>query len=162
MSPLTCSRSAELSAVLRSGNLPAAWEPSLREHVDKCRQCSDQVLVSETLKAARMKMMAAAPMGSPQLLWWRAQVRRRNEALEKLSKPTSVAGTVAALCTLLVAVVLLVWRAQGSDGWLQWLSGVPGSLESLWTATSLLLPLAMVGALVVLGGFAVYLAADKG
>ena len=163
MSPLTCARSVELSVVLRSGNLPSTWEPSLREHVQTCRQCSDQLLVSQSLRTARSATMAAAPMGSPQLLWWRAQLRRRNEALEKLSKPTSIVGTVAALSTLAVALALLAWQAKGTELWLAWLGSVPEGLhlDSMWSTTSLLLPLSMAAALLVLGGFALYLATDR-
>ncbi len=166
MTPFSCARTHELATVLKAGHLPAAWESSLRNHVNECRECSDYLLVSRTLRAARAESLQAAPLSSPSLLWWRAQLRRRHEAFQQISRPTSIIGRLALFSTFLVALVTLFWQRQQSAEWLRWLFGLQDSTHHVALAAQLsiwnvLLGVVALGALAVLGGFALFLASDK-
>ena len=102
-----CPRETEVQAILRRGHWPDACEPELREHVATCDRCSSGLIVRHTFQRARVEALTAAPINHPGLLWWRAQLRRRNEALERVSKP-AMTGQLFALCiSILTAVILL-------------------------------------------------------
>lgn len=168
MSYFPCSRADELAAELKAGHLQDAWDPSLREHVENCRHCSDVIVVTQALKGARSESVESAHIPSPSMLWWRAQLRRRNEALERISKPTSWVGRFALLSTLLVALVLLVGQVQQIGEWLRRLTGITNShtlslgTQSPSSAWSVVLMVLTFGALALLGGYIVYLATEKG
>lgn len=168
MSPMSCPRMKELTAVLKVGCLPSAWDKSLCSHVESCSECSDYILVFQSLHAARAETMNTLPPVTPGVIWWRAELRRRKEAFELLCKPTSIIGRLALSSTLVFAAVLLAWQIRQVDHWLKWISDLPTSntfhLESLWSVTStlsVLVPLSMIGILALLGAFALYLATDK-
>src|ERR1700733_13570315 len=99
-----CPHEAEARAVLRSGHWPDACEPELRHHVESCDRCASQLLVLHAFQSARAETVRVARVGHPGLLWWRAQLRRRNEALERVSKPIATAHIFAVCVSLLAAV----------------------------------------------------------
>ena len=167
MSLINCARSPELTTALKAGHLPSAWEPSLRDHVEACRQCNDLLLVTSALQAARAKSMQTAPLASPSLLWWRAQLRRRNHALHRISQPTSIFGKLALLGTITVAVVAVLWQRQQGAEWVRWLFGfqdVANSHHALATQIpiwNLLLGVLSLGAIALLSALALFLAAER-
>lgn len=168
MNFLSCPRSRELESVLKSGCLPGAWDDSLRHHVQTCSECRDYAVVHQAFRAERRATMDTIPAVSPGVIWWRAQLRKRKEALELLGKPTSIAGRLAFLSTVVLAFVFFVWQGTHVSEWWKWISNLSTSsashFESFWTIPSgwsLLLPLSMLGLLALLGGFALYLATDK-
>ena len=73
----SCVREKEVSELLRQGHWPHACTAELHAHVDGCRACRDLVLVAASFQKARAQAAGAAPLQSPGLLWWRAQLRRR-------------------------------------------------------------------------------------
>lgn len=168
MSPFSCPRTPELASALKAGHLRSAWDPSLREHVEACRHCADYLVLSNTLHAAREASMREVPSLSPGLLWWRAQLRRRNQALQQISRPTAVIGKLALLSTFIVAVVALLSQRREGAEWLRWLFGLTEGVNShhallatqipIW---SLLLGILSLGAIALLGALALFLAADK-
>src|SRR5262249_19678265 len=107
MSLFACSSEKEVQAALRQGHWPHACDPDLRAHVNGCRDCHELFLVTQSLQKAKANGERLAGTGSPGLLWWRAQLRRRNEAIECVTEPLALAeraglfGLVAAFCVLL-------------------------------------------------------------
>ena len=167
-----CPREAEAQAVLRRGHWPDACEPELREHVATCDRCSSRLLLLETFQTARAQSMQAAHLGHPGLLWWRAQLRRRNEALERVRKP-AMTGQLFALCiSIFTAVALLGSQIRKGVDWSSWLHGwLPapsalspsGALSLLASAKAgwgLMLLLTGFGTAILLGAVVVYLATD--
>jgi len=82
-----CSREQEVRASLRAGHWPEGCGEELRAHVQSCRRCDDLVLVALTVRMLQSEFEKAAPVFSPGLLWWRAQLRRRHVAVEWTAKP---------------------------------------------------------------------------
>ena len=72
-------------------------------------------MVSQTLQQAKSNGAQLAQLhltrvnGSPGLLWWRGQLRRRNEAIQSVAEPLALAEKVG-LLGLLVAFCILVWQ----------------------------------------------------
>ena len=161
-----CSREKELADVLAKGQWPHACPDELHSHVADCRSCADLVLVAGVFQSARNRSVASANLPSPGVLWWRAQLRRRNTAIQRIGRPILGAQIFALAVSLLVAGGLLV--SQGLH-WMSWLEALPQSLhlEALWPSTlpnfagglSLLVP--VLATVALLSGVVVYLASEK-
>lgn len=163
-----CPREKELCALLARGQWPTAAAPDLRAHVSTCRSCSDLALVSETLQTARAQTLAAARPVPAGVLWWRAQLRRRNAAVEQLARPLLGAQIFAMAVVLLAGLGFLLFEARHNDAWLLWLQHLPQDPALRWDnlrATLEAAPhwswLLMGPALALLGGIAVYVATDR-
>jgi hypothetical protein len=125
-------------------------------------------LVTQTFQRARTESERAAPCGSPSLLWWRAQLRRRNAAAERVSRPITIAQTFAWFVTVLVGVVFVASQYSHGLHWASWWSEfVPprafhllpfGSGQVGW---NLVLLISGFAVLALLSALVVYLAAEK-
>jgi hypothetical protein len=166
-----CSHENEVAELLRRGQWPAACSPELRAHVSACRSCGDQVLVTEAFLRSRAETSGAAPITTPSALWWRAQLRRRNAAVERIGKPILGAQIFALAINLLIVVAFLAYQARHGMGWLSWLEQLPEAyslhLDNL-SQSALLNPgwdlmvlIPALATLALLGGVVVYLASEK-
>ena len=166
-----CAREKEIAELLRLGHWPDAASAGLREHVSGCRMCGDFVLVTQTFQATREQSSSPRPFQSPGVLWWRAQLRRQNAAVERMNKPILGAQIFALSITALLAVGFVVFQAAHGLRWLSWFADLslpkPSYVETVQALTSvtsgwslgLLVP--GVAALALLSGVVVYLAADR-
>jgi hypothetical protein len=167
----TCSHEAEIKRLLQLGHWPQSCTPELRAHVDDCRACGDLVLVTEAFRNARAASMHAAQLPPPGVLWWRAQLRRRNEAVQRINKPILGAQIFALAVTLLIAVGFLAWQVRDGWNWMKWLASLAQSQvfhwEVLWpfaSAKSVAGFLSLIPALVLLAlvsGVVLYLGSEK-
>jgi hypothetical protein len=164
-----CPHEAEVQAILRHGHWPEACDPEFRAHIETCRTCSDQLLVLHAFHAARAVSMQTARVEHPNLLWWRAQLRRRNEALQRVGKPITRAQIFALCISILAAAALL--RSQITK-WFNWSSSPPepaaaSHFDTLSFFSSItadwgpLLLLTGLGTVVLLSAVAIYLASDR-
>jgi anti-sigma factor RsiW len=164
-----CPHEAELQAIVRSGHWPDACEPELRKHVETCGRCAEQVLVLHAFQTARAQTVHAARADHPNLLWWRAQLRRRNEALQRVSRPITTAQIFALCISIVTAAALLISQLRKGFSWSSWLpdpSSAPNFdalsfFTSLKTDWGLLLLLTGVGTVVLLSAVVLYLASDR-
>jgi hypothetical protein len=161
----SCSHQQEVAAALRERRWPEASTSELRKHVEACAGCKDLVLVTQTLQQARQETMRMARPIPAGLLWWRAQLRRREIAVERAAKPITLVETLALAGTLLMAAVLAIGQRAELADWLRGLRDLSYSgalpLDALWPASSggtlwtlLVGSAAFFG---VLGGVAAYL-----
>jgi hypothetical protein len=165
-----CSSEKELEATLRQGHWPHACDPDLRAHVEGCRRCQELVLVTQTLQKAKSNGEQLARLRSPGLLWWRAQLRRRNEAIQSVTEPLDLAQKVG-LIALLAAFCVLVWQGSRSGILLYFFQGLSSSgfspLKELWAVVSganlwiIVLGATGLGTLAFLAGFAIFLLRDE-
>lgn len=165
-----CSFEREVAQALKNGHWPEGCGAELRAHVDACGNCSDLVLVTQTFQKARSESERTAPSGSPSLLWWRAQLRRRNAATERVVLPITMAQTFAWSVLGLVGVVFVASQYHHGLQWASWWAefvsqgaihfariGI-GSGALNW---NVLLLFSGLGVLALLSGLVVYLASDK-
>jgi hypothetical protein len=156
-----CAREKEVIDLLHGGRWPAACEPELREHVAGCSLCVQTVLLKSAFAAALVKAKGEVRLEAPGVVWWRAQLRRRSEAVERVNRPIVRAQRFALLINLLAAVALLASQWRHGFRLAAWLSGVaeapvfhPGVL---WTTAA-----QHPGwTLMVRGGITVYLATER-
>ena len=169
MRPYFCSWQDEIAAALHEGTLPDA----LREHTNACRQCADLVLVTEAFQQERALATQATSshtraqsLATPSLLWWRAQLRQRNQALERVTRPIFLAEKIALIGVVLSAVGLILWQGDWMTSLLNSLvdsfSDPANAALSSTTANWMILSLiAGFGSLVAFSGLAVYLIRKK-
>jgi len=168
MIPRACSYEKELTQALKDGHWPQGCGPELRAHVDGCGNCSDLVLVTQTFQDARDESEHAAPCPSPSLLWWRAQLRRRNAATERVARPVAIAQHFALFVYVLVCVVFAASQYRHGLHWASWWSELmpPRIIHSLPAGSVLvdwnfLLLISGFGVLALLSAVVVYLASEK-
>jgi hypothetical protein len=165
----TCSYEKELTQALKDGHWPRGCDSELRTHVEACGNCSDLVLVTQTFLRARSESEHSAPCGSPSLLWWRAHLRRRNYAAERVSQPIKIAQIFAWLVTVLVGVVFVgseyrhglhraSWRSEFMPLRAFHLLLSVGSGQADW---NLLLLISSFGVLALLSVLVVYLVSEE-
>jgi hypothetical protein len=164
----TCSYENEITQALKDGHWPEGCGSELRAHVDACGSCRDLVLVTQTLQRARSESERASLCSSPSLLWWRAQLRRRNAATECVSRPITIAQTFALFVNVLVGLVFVASQYRRGLHWATWWSELVapraiyflpiGSGQADWSP---LLLISGFGMLVLLSVLVVYLASEK-
>jgi len=127
-----CSREGELRELVERGRWPAAADPNLRVHVAACRSCGDLALVAEAFHDARAESTATARLVPPGVLWWRAQLRRRQAAAERITRSFLTAQITALALTLLPGVGFLAYQAMTSDTSRAWLLEIPQNALIAW------------------------------
>ena len=120
-----CPRGSEVRELLHSGGWPQAAPADLTAHAAACGSCAQLVLLTQSFRSERAHAVAAARPGSPGALWWRAQLRRRNAAMERISRPVAGAELFALVINLLAVIGLLGWQARNGLAWLTWLEALP-------------------------------------
>jgi hypothetical protein len=103
----TCSYLSEVRQSLAAGQWPHAAAPELRAHAESCARCAQEILLTGHFQSARADTIPAAQPADPNLLWWRAQLRRRNAALTQAGRPIA-AAQIFALAVVLIAMTELV------------------------------------------------------
>jgi hypothetical protein len=107
----------EVMAAVRSGQFPAACEPALRKHVQECKSCSQAASLSLGFAEMRAEASEKALPGAPGLLFWKAQLRRRNQAIEQITRPI-LAVEIVGFAVTIVVLGLVAWKwitAPNSD-----------------------------------------------
>ncbi len=165
----TCSREKEVAESLGRGHWPDASSADLRAHVADCRSCGELVLVARAMRAERAQAASHARLQPSGALWWRAQLRRRNEALRRIDRPMFGAQIFAVALSLVSTVLFLFAELKRGVGWVSWFQELPRSLhlESLLPSASqnaqgsgwLVVPL--LAMLALASGVIVYMASDK-
>jgi hypothetical protein len=166
MSPFTCAREREVTQLLDRGYWPEACPPDLREHVQSCRMCSDLVLVSQAFRTAHKETIQLPRLESAGALWWRAQLRRRSAAIEKVGRPILGAQIFALVVSVVVAGGVLAMRGDTLKSWFVDLPRVL-HLDALWPAAlsqssgiaSIVFP--ALATVALLSGLVVYLSTEK-
>lgn len=161
-----CPQRAEVAAAVRDGHWPMACDSSLRVHVGECRGCAEWVLIAEALRQDRAEAIQSAPLPSPGILWWRAQLVRRQQAIQQVSKAISVAGQVSVGVMVLSVIGLLFWQPSEIREWLLlstqffsiWGADAAGS-QALGVYCALLL--GGLGVLALFGSYALYLICQR-
>lgn len=155
-----CSHEKEVAELLRGGQWPAGCGADLRAHVAGCGKCSELVMLRTAMQGLRAEDMGAARLESPGVIWWRAQLRRRNAALQQVARPLKVAQMFAMAVVVSFAAGFGVSELRHSSEWMERIEAISwGSVLSGWGLVIAVMGVVGVG---LLGAVAVYLASDRG
>ena len=96
MNPISCPRENEVFEAVAAARWPEQTPVDLRSHVSECTICGDLVEVSQALQASYTEARRNVTIPSPGLVWWRAQMRSRREALRTVLRPIRAVEAITA------------------------------------------------------------------
>ena len=160
-----CPREQDVINAIVTGRWPDRCDESLCAHAAECTVCKELVEVTSVMRLDRDGLHEEMSLPSAGQVWWRAAIRARLDASQRVAQPISWIFGISVACAagLAIAVVQLLWSpmrvAWGSsspDAWASWLELEFTRL--LLTLTNLG-PLATTGVFVLLGAAACLLLA---
>ena len=166
---LQCQFEQELLDAIAAQRWPGKAEAALREHVSGCALCSDVAEIAGAFFDDRDCARAEAVVPSASGVWWRAQIRAREEAARTAARPLLVFQAIATIVAAVVAIAL----APAASTWVRGslaaigaaeLGSLTGNINLSWVLSAAIyttLPLIAVGLWVVLAPVLVYLALDE-
>ncbi len=158
---MRCAKAAEIDELLRLGHWPHAAGAELQVHVQACRACSERVRVTQVLREMRASSMRAARMEPPTLVWWRAQLRRRREVMQRVERPLR-AQMLVVLAVVYVGLGLAFELSGGVSAWRGWMrAGAEAVVRSGVGTMGTGLAVMSVVALGAMAGVAVYLTVER-
>jgi hypothetical protein len=102
-----CTREQDVLDAVTAGRWPERCDAELKAHVDGCGICQDVAAVFVAISEDRDAAWEGAVVPPASIVWWRAQIRAREEAARMADRPIAVAQGIAVLALLAVAVVLM-------------------------------------------------------
>jgi hypothetical protein len=82
--------------------------------VNVCAFCKDLVMVAEALSVDFSSAIEHAQVPTAGLVWWRAEIRARQDSLRAVSRPITLAHYVGMVCAGVLALALLMLFDFGS------------------------------------------------
>jgi hypothetical protein len=160
-----CDREQDVLDALAAGRWPDRCDEELRRHVSGCAICRDLADVAPVLMDEQEVARRSARVPSAGVVWWRAQLRAREDAARTAGRPVAFVQGVAA--SVAVWLVLSLFRTIPSESVAQWrtwatalVPDVPFAMSEVSRATAIL-PLVVfviVGAWLLLAPIVSYLA----
>ena len=148
MRRVECVREHEVLDALACDGPVANWNENLKAHATSCAICRDLVTVASALLDDQHVAVEHANPPSSGIVWWRAQMRARQEAAQTATRPITV---VQGLALASGAAIFLLVLSAAAPTLLSWFSGlvagVPG-LQFLAGLNTLRLPSIELSALV--------------
>lgn len=102
-----CARAADVLAAMTAGREPGLANEELRQHADACEACREMVMVVAALRGERDRLRRSTTVPSAGLVWWRAQLRQRQQAALKATAPVTAVHAAAIIAAVVLAVVLV-------------------------------------------------------
>jgi hypothetical protein len=143
-----CDRERDVLDAIAAHRWPDRLDAELSAHVRECACCSDLGTVAQTISEDYESALAQVRLPSPGLVWWRAEIRVRQESRRAASRPITIVQAIAALCGAVLALILWVWSGASSESW------------TVLAQHAFILPLlytALGAAAIILGSVALYL-----
>jgi len=120
MSAMECDREIEIVEAVTCGRWPDGAGEELQSHAATCAICSDVVQVSLALTQERSHALLSARVPSAGLVWWRAEMRSRRDAVERATRPMRIVEWTALACALAALAFLLYWTGPTALAALLW------------------------------------------
>jgi len=129
----SCPREADVLDIVAIEQWPDRADAELRSHADDCPVCSDLVVAASAMVELRDEHAQRA-LPDASVVWYRAEVRAREDAARQASRPMLAAHglAVAAVTALSVA-----WWADGAAWARAWWRGLVGLWPGLPAEVSL-------------------------
>ena len=106
-----CVREQDVLDAVSAGRWPARSperiDAELRDHIECCPVCRDIASVFAAISEDREAAWEEAAVPAASVVWWRAQIRAREEAARAAARPIAIAQAVA-VSSLVAAALALV------------------------------------------------------
>ena len=126
-----CVREQDVLDAIATYRWPDHADEDLRQHVAGCAICADLVEVVRPLVDEAEVASVAVRVPPAQVVWWRAQIRAREEAARAVARPLTIAHGAAVTAVVAVAVGLVMAGWARLEGWTQWLRSFAGYVQSI-------------------------------
>jgi hypothetical protein len=133
VTPHLCPRETDLWDAIAAGRWPDAADANLRTHVASCAACRDLALVAGSLRRDACDVGRDATPPSSAIVWWRAQMRARQEAAHAADRPITVVQGLAIACAAGLLLGLTGSVTASVRGWTGWFSAWSASTASAAT-----------------------------
>jgi hypothetical protein len=162
---IECGREPDVLDALAAQRWPARCDDDLRAHVSTCLICGDLVEVAGALLEDHDTAHQDARVPPSGIVWWRAQLRARDEDARAAARPIAfIQGVAVSVAVWVVVTLLRAVPASTVAAWKEWIIGfvphvsvpVPGITEV--TAAIPVNVLLVVGAALLLAPLAIYFA----
>ena len=147
-----CVRENELLDALQASRWPEACEAGLREHVHACASCTELLAVAAALLEDQAALVREATVPSSAIVWWRAQMRSRQEAAARAMQPISFVQGVALACAAGLLATTLGLFVPTFRRSLSWITDAAGA----WSGLQLPVPVDPLAHPIVLAGVAAF------
>ena len=165
---IECNREQDVLDALAAQRWPERCDAELRAHVAECAVCTDLVTVAAALLDDHEVAHRDARLPSSGVVWWRAQLRARDEDARAAARPIAfVQGAAASAAVWLIVALVRSVPAESLGGLKTWAAGfIPHLTMPLPNLAQLAaaVPLAVflgAGAALLLAPVAFYLAVDE-
>ena len=166
---LQCAFEQELLDAVAARRWPDRADEPLRTHVAGCALCTDVAGIAAAFFEDRDCARAEAAVPAASAVWWRAQIRAREEAARVALRPLLAVQVIATICAAFGAIALAPAASRGIRAALAAMSGtewlaLPADVSFSWllgAAFYTTLPLIAACLWVVLAPVVVYLALDE-
>jgi hypothetical protein len=165
---LQCQFEQDLLDAVAARRWPDRADAALRDHVGTCGICSDIAEIAGAFLDDRDSARLEGMIPSSSAIWWRSQIRAREEAERIAVRPMIVFQIAATVCAAVLAILIApsasawVRQAIGALGMSDWWM-LPRDFSLSWllrTTAYTTLPLIAACIWVVLAPVLVYLALD--
>lgn len=129
----SCPRETDVLDLVAIEQWPARADAQLRAHVETCPVCSDLVVAASAIVELR-NGQAQPSVPDASVVWYRAEVRAREEAARQASRPILAAHGLAVAG---VAALSLAWWADAASWARAWWHGFGAMLPDLPADVSL-------------------------
>jgi hypothetical protein len=126
-----CPREQDVLDAIAANRWPRRCEDELRVHVSACSICQDLIAVVGPLVDEHDQALKEVRLPPASVVWWRAQIRARNEAARAAAWPLTMAQAAAIVTVLSVAATLVTTGWAKLDGWGTALVTLVGNIRSI-------------------------------
>jgi hypothetical protein len=135
-----CAREDDVLDALSARRWPNRAAAELRAHVASCPICADLVEVAAALLDEQERGWQEARVPPSGVVWWRAQLRAREDAARAAARPLAfIQGVAASVALWLVVTLLRAVPAADLAVWRTWAAGlIPGAAFTIPDLASLM------------------------
>ena len=114
----SCENEQTVVEAIRAGRC----DSQLRTHIAECSVCAEVALVAQLLLQEDEWAQAGARLPKAGEIWWRAQVRSRQEVAERAVRPIAIAEKIGYGSGILAFTAMVTGRWPQVHGWFDRLS----------------------------------------
>jgi hypothetical protein len=120
-----CSREQDVLDALPARRWPERCDADLRAHVASCAICADLVDVATALLDDHEVAWGDAHVPPSGVVWWRTQLRAREEAARAAARPLAfIQGVAASVAVWLVVALVRAVPPAYLSTWRAWVAGL--------------------------------------
>ena len=128
MAPIECTHESDVLMMVTTGRWPERAPSELRDHVLACDVCNELAIAASAIDSeASLRPLPSLPSAGS--VWWRAQLRARQEAAKAVVRPITAAQALSMAVLFGLAGAVFGATASWFQGALRWFGGALGTLR---------------------------------